>query len=75
MKYCSLKLDSCAVGITVGSRGVPGRTPVTRDNIIIIIIIINALLLLLLRSVHVCFLGTTFQLPPGYHGSPFAGNT
>jgi hypothetical protein len=28
------------VGITAGSREVPGRKPVTRDNIIIIIIII-----------------------------------
>jgi hypothetical protein len=35
-----VKLETWAVGITAGSREVPVRKPVTRDNIIIIIIII-----------------------------------
>jgi hypothetical protein len=27
-----VKLEACAVGVTAGSREVPGRKPVTRDN-------------------------------------------
>jgi hypothetical protein len=36
-----VKLEARAVGITAGSREVPGRKPVTRDNNIMIIIIIR----------------------------------
>jgi hypothetical protein len=27
-----VKLETCVVGVTAGSRAVPGRKPVTRDN-------------------------------------------